>query len=181
LLATRDGLVPSLSLSENARRQAGRPRHGYVPELRGAHCTVGHPATRMKAAKEHRVPLSDAALQVIEAMAKIRVYDNVFPGRNGQFSHAELRQVLIYLGRTDISVHGFRSTLRDWAAETTAYSREIAEMALAHAVGSTTQRAYQRGDLFDKRRQLADAWARFCAQAPAVSAEIVALRRRKAS
>jgi integrase len=121
------------------------------------------PAGRMKAAKEHRVPLSDAALRVLEAMAEIRVDEHVFPGRNGQLSHAALRQVLTYLGRTDISVHGFRSTFRDWAAETTAYPREVAEMALAHSIGSQVEAAYRRGDLFEKRRALMRDWALHCA------------------
>ena len=83
--------------------------------------------------------------------------------------------------RDDLTTHGFRSTFRDWAAERTNFPTEIAELALAHAVGSTTQRAYQRSDQFDKRRQLAEAWAGFCALAPAVPAEIVPLRQRNAS
>ena len=121
------------------------------------------PAERMKAGKEHRVPLSDAALRVLEAMAEIRVDEHVFPGRNGPLSHTALRRVLAALGRTDISVHGFRSTFRDWAAETTAYPREVAEMALAHAIGNQVEAAYRRGDLFEKRRALMRDWALHCA------------------
>jgi integrase len=69
-------------------------------------------------------------------------------------------------GRGDLTVHGFRSTFRDWAAERTNFAREVAEMALAHTVGDKVEAAYRRGDLFHKRRQLAEAWARFCAAPP---------------
>jgi integrase len=120
------------------------------------------PAERMKGGKEHRVPLSDAALRVLETMAEIRVDEYVFPGRGGALGPTALRRVLGYLGRTGITVHGFRSTFRDWAAETTAYPRELAEMALAHAVGSQVEAAYRRGDLFEKRRALMRDWALQC-------------------
>jgi integrase len=80
------------------------------------------------------------------------------------------------MGRSDLTVHGLRSTFRDWAAERTNFPREVAEMALAHAVGDSTERAYQRGDLFDKRRQLMDAWAKFCDRT--LAGEIVPIRGR---
>jgi integrase len=116
------------------------------------------PAERMKGGKEHRVPLSDAAFRVIEAMAVIRVNERVFPGRNGPLGHMAMLRVLASLGRTDVSVHGFRSTFRDWTAETTAYPREVAEMALAHSIGNQAEAAYRRGDLFEKRRALMQDW-----------------------
>jgi integrase len=121
------------------------------------------PAERMKGGKEHRVPLSDEALQVLGVMSDTRVDEYVFPGRNGPLGPMALRRVLASLGRDDISVHGFRSTFRDWAGETTAYPREVAEMALAHAVGSHVEAAYRRGDLFEKRRALMRDWALHCA------------------
>jgi integrase len=71
------------------------------------------------------------------------------------------------MGRDEITVHGFRSAFRDWAAEKTSFQSEVVEMALAHVVGDKVEAAYRRGDLFDKRRQLMDAWAAFCARAPA--------------
>jgi integrase len=120
------------------------------------------PAKRMKAGKEHRVPLSDAALQVLEAVANLRVDEYVFPGRKGPLGGMAMRRVLGAL-RADISVHGFRSTFRDWAAEATAYPREVAEMALAHTVGNQVETAYRRGDLFEKRRALMRDWAQRCA------------------
>jgi integrase len=76
------------------------------------------------------------------------------------------------MGRSDLTVHGFRSTFSDWCAERTAYSSEVREMALAHAVGDKVEAAYRRGDLFAKRRQLAEAWSRFCA-APAIAGDVV--------
>jgi integrase len=85
-----------------------------------------------------------------------------------------LRRVLASLGRAGVSVHGFRSTFRDWAAETTAYPREVAEMALAHSINSEVEAAYRRGDLFEKRRRLMQEWAEYCA-APA-RGEVVAIR-----
>ena len=113
----------------------------------------------MKSGKEHRVPLSEAAFRVIEVTAVIRVNEHVFPGRNGPLGHMAMLRVLASLGRTDVSVHGFRSTFRDWTAETTAYPREVAEMALAHTVGNQAEAAYRRGDLFEKRRALMQDWA----------------------
>ena len=85
-----------------------------------------------------------------------------------------LRRALAALGRVDVSVHGFRSTFRDWAAETTAYPREVAEMALAHSIGSQVEAAYRRGDLFEKRRRMMRDWARYCAS-PTVRGELVAM------
>src|SRR5262249_1533343 len=125
------------------------------------------PASSIKAAREHRVPLSDAAMSVLSAMAEIRVDEHVFPGRGGTLSHMALRRVLASLDRA-VSVHGFRNTFRDWAAEMTAYPREVCEMALAHAVTSQVEAAYRRGDLFQKRRRLMADWAQYCAAPPAI-------------
>jgi integrase len=122
------------------------------------------PAARTKSGREHRVPLSDAAIVVIEQMAAIRHSEHVFPGRlSGRaIGDTTIFDLLRGMGR-DITAHGFRSSFRDWAGEQTNFAREVAEMALAHAVGDAVERAYRRGDLFQKRRQLMDAWARYCA------------------
>ena len=137
----------------------------------------------MKAKKEHRIPLSAPAAAIVKEMAAIRSGDLVFPGaKSGQpMSNMTLLALLRRMRRTDLTVHGFRSTFRDWAAERTNFPAEVAEMALAHAVGDKVEAAYRRGDLFQKRRQLADAWARFCA-APAVgdSRKVVAIREARA-
>jgi len=133
------------------------------------------PAERMKGGREHRVPLSRPALAVLEGMAAIRLSDFVFPGTkpNQRLGDMALLVVLKWT-RSDLTVHGLRSTFSDWCAERTGFSSEVREMALAHAVSDKVEAAYRRGDLFEKRRQLAEAWARFCA-APAIGAEIVPL------
>jgi integrase len=135
------------------------------------------PGERMKAGKEHRVPLSDAAIAVIQHMAAIRRSDYVFPsgGRGGPLRPMAMLMVLRRMGHGDLTVHGFRSSFRDWAAERTAFPAEVAEMALAHAVSNKVEAAYRRGDMFQKRRQLADAWAAFC-DSPAINTDVVPLR-----
>jgi integrase len=133
------------------------------------------PASRMKAGREHRVPLSDAAVAIVEQMAATRLNDYVFPGSAGPLNHKALLRVLTRMGRSDITVHGMRSTFRDWAAERTNYPAEVAEMALAHTVGSAVEQAYRRSDLFERRRRLMDDWARFCHQLPAAG-NVVTIR-----
>jgi integrase len=136
------------------------------------------PAARMKGGREHRVPLSDAALAIVETLREIRQGDFVFPGsRMGRpISNMAMLMLLRRMGRGDLTAHGFRSSFRDWAAERTTFPAEVAEMALAHAVSDKVEAAYRRGDLFLKRRQVSDAWARFCAAAPAPG-RIVPLRQ----
>jgi integrase len=116
------------------------------------------PAGRMKAGKEHRVPLSDRAVEILRALPRKG-------GAGGPFrlSDVALRQLLRRMKRTDITPHGFRSSFRDWASEVAGASREIAEMALAHTVGSQVEAAYRRGDLLAKRRRLMRDWADHCA------------------
>jgi integrase len=126
------------------------------------------PGSRMKAGKEHRVPLSPAALRILEDMQARRESAFVFPGeRRAGLSDMSMLMLLRRMGCESLTVHGFRSSFRDWAAEKTNFPGEVVEMALAHAVGSKVEAAYRRGDLFDKRRKLMDAWASFCAPAPA--------------
>jgi len=132
------------------------------------------PADRMKSGREHRVPLSKAAIKMLRALPRGGPVDLVFPGMRGPLSDMSLTAVL---RRMDVAAtaHGFRSTFRDWVAEYTDYASEVAEMALAHAVGDKVEAAYRRGDLFEKRRQIMDAWAKFC-DMPAGGA-VVPLRR----
>jgi integrase len=136
------------------------------------------PAERMKAGKEHRVPLSDAALAILEGMRKIRQGDHIFPGSKAgrPISNMAMLMLLRRMGRGDLTAHGFRSSFRDWAAERTTFPAEVAEMALAHTVGVKVEAAYRRGDLLQKRRQLAEAWAKFCAVASA-SGQVVPMRK----
>lgn len=119
------------------------------------------PAARMKANKEHRVPLSPAVLGLLDGLPKFSGEDLVFPApRGGPLSDMTLGAVLRRMGM-EVTTHGFRSTFRDWAAEQTNYPREVAEMALAHAIGDKVEAAYRRGDLFKKRRLLMTAWSAF--------------------
>ncbi len=122
------------------------------------------PAIRMKGAREHRVPLSRSAIALLKGLPREGQF--VFPGRkkDTSLSNMALLKVLHQLGRNDLTVHGFRSTFRDWAAEQTNYPRELAEMSLAHAVGDKVELAYRRSDLFEKRRQIMNDWALFSAQ-----------------
>jgi integrase len=129
------------------------------------------PAARMKAGAEHRVALSDAAVAIVEQMPRSGEF--VFPGmKDGK----PLLAVLARMKRADLTMHGFRSTFADWAAEQTAFPTEVAELALAHKVGSKVEQAYRRTDQFQRRRQLADAWARFCALPGAPAGIVVPLR-----
>jgi integrase len=143
------------------------------------------PAARMKMNREHRVPLSDAAMHVLQrvqpwslmAGETLNPAAPLFPGIRPAIplSDSALRAVLIRMGRKKgLTLHGFRSTFATWAAEATMYQYEIREMALAHNVGSAVERAYQRSDLFDRRRRLMSDWGRFCTLPPATG-EVVPL------
>jgi integrase len=141
------------------------------------------PGTRMKAGKEHRVPLCGRALAVLQDLkpsedANDNAKHTVFPGAKASqpLSNMALLKLLRRMKRDDLTTHGFRSTFRDWAAERTGFPNEVVEMALAHALGSKVEAAYRRGDLFDKRRRLMDAWSQFCATAPAKKDNVASLR-----
>jgi integrase len=125
------------------------------------------PARRMKGGREHRVPLASRALAILREMHAHADDGFVFPGsRPGKpFSKMAIPNVLRRMGRDDTTVHGFRSSFRDWAAETTAYPNHVVEQALAHAIGNAVEKAYRRGDLFEKRRRLMQQWATFCTTA----------------
>jgi integrase len=121
-------------------------------------------ADRMKAEKEHRVPLSSAALKVLSGLKETAQSDFIFPGMrlNTSLSNMAFLQLLKRMGRNDLTAHGFRSSFRDWAAERTVYPNEMAEMALAHSVGTKVEAAYRRGDMLDRRRDMMTAWADYC-------------------
>ena len=127
------------------------------------------PATRMKSQVEHRVPLSDRAVAILETLPSEGEY--VFPGarRGKPLAHTALLVLLQGMRGRGLTVHGFRSAFRDWAAEQTAYPHELCEIALAHAVGNKVEAAYRRGDMMEKRRRLMAEWANHCAK-PAVAA-----------
>lgn len=122
------------------------------------------PATRMKAGREHRVPLSKRALKIVKVMHEARDGDFVFPGQKAgkPLSVMALEMVLRRMKIVDATVHGFRSAFRDWSAESTNFTNEVCEAALAHVIENKAEAAYRRGDLFDKRRKLMEAWAVYC-------------------
>jgi integrase len=122
------------------------------------------PAERMKSGREHRVPLSAAAIAVAKRMAH-SMDGYVFSSRSlaTPLSNMALLMTLGRMNFGNITAHGFRSTFRDWAAECTNFPNEVVEMALAHLIEDKTEAAYRRGDLFDKRRSLLNAWAEHCA------------------
>ena len=135
------------------------------------------PAARMKAAREHRVPLSKRALAIVEALAEAKTCDYVFPSPRGRrpLSHVAMAKVMDRLKVEGPTVHGFRSAFRDWCGEATAFPREIAEAALAHVIGDKAEQAYRRGDALEKRRKLMDAWAAYCE--PKAASNVVRLAR----
>jgi integrase len=143
-------------------------------DLDGAVWTV--PVERMKGHREHRVPLSPAALKLLRSLSKGEGY--VFLGRTTTrpLSNMAMLKLLERMGHADLTVHGFRSTFRDWAAERTSFAREVCEMALAHAISDETEAAYRRGDLFDKRRRLMEAWGAFVST-PATGERVLSIKR----
>lgn len=133
------------------------------------------PASRMKSNREHRVPLSDPALAVLQKLKAGSPDDYVFGGRTGgPLSNMALLMLLRRMGHAALTSHGFRSSFRDWAAELTNTQAEVAEAALGHVVGDKVELAYRRGDFFEKRRNLMDAWACFCERE--ASATVIPLR-----
>ena len=141
------------------------------------------PAERMKARGELRVPLTAPAIELLRCIEPLAVDGFIFPGRPHKpgrrlaaqpMNDATLRKLLGKMGRGDLTVHGFRSTFKDWATESTTHRDDVSEAALAHVVGSATRRAYQRGDLFDKRRAIMADWADYLSRPPA---EVITLRR----
>jgi integrase len=133
------------------------------------------PGSRMKSGREHRTPLSSRALDILAALNKGG--DLVFQNGGEQLHRFAMLRAR---GRADLTVHGFRSTFRDWAAERTHFPNHVVEMALAHTIGNAVEAAYRRGDLIEQRRQLMDAWDRFCASSPA-EAQVIPLNISRAT
>lgn len=126
------------------------------------------PATRMKAGKEHSVPLSPQAIELLEAQQKAATGDLVFPSRapGKPVVDSSLMVVIRRMGYPDVTAHGFRSSFRDWAGDETEYPRELAEQALAHAAGDSTEVSYRRGTAIEKRRGLMNDWATYATTPP---------------
>jgi integrase len=137
------------------------------------------PASRMKAGKEHRVPLSPRAVEILKSTQGLRK-EWLFPANKGGSMSGMAMSMLLRRMKVDVTVHGFRSGFRDWSAECTGYAHEVAEMALAHTIENKVERAYRRGDLFDKRRRLMDDWATYCATIPAAGVNVTPIRKAEA-
>jgi integrase len=133
------------------------------------------PESRMKAGREHRIPLSDRTIEILEDIKTAKHGTFIFPGlkRGKPLSNMAMLLLLRRMQRSDLTTHGFRSSFRDWCAERTNFPGEVAELALAHAVGNKVEAAYRRRDMFDKRRRLMDEWASYCASPPTDAADNV--------
>lgn len=136
------------------------------------------PALRMKSNREHRVPLSEGAMAVLAKVTRRTPEDNVFEGRGGGcLSNMALLMLLRRMGHPTLTAHGFRSTFRDWAAERTNFQAEVAEAALGHVVGDKVEAAYRRGDFFEKRRRLMEAWAEFAKDASKPQGALISMSK----
>lgn len=133
------------------------------------------PASRMKAGRDHRVPLSARAVEILQAVKPLGSAW-LFPAIRGGAMSGMAMSMLLRRMQVDVTVHGFRSSFRDWSAECTSYAHEVCEMALAHVIGNKAEAAYRRGDMFDKRRRLTEDWATYCAGEGMEGATITAIR-----
>ncbi|MBX5147179.1 tyrosine-type recombinase/integrase [Rhizobium lentis] len=136
------------------------------------------PPERMKGGREHRIPLSEAAIALLKALPRVKGNPYVFPGAHEGKHLSNMAMLELVRGMrpgAGLTVHGFRSTFRDWAAEQTAYPNEMVEMALAHIVSDKTEAAYRRGDMLDRRRRLMKDWADYCSK-QSLTGDVVSLR-----
>jgi integrase len=171
-LRSKDGLAArALEFVILTAARTGEVLGARWAEIDLQNCLWVVPAERMKAGREHRVPLSEAAMALLAALK--REGDRVFP-----VSNMAMNMLLRRMGKSGLTVHGFRSTFSDWCAEQTSFPSEVREMALAHVVGDKVEAAYRRGDLFEKRRQLAEAWARYCDDEEPAESKVVRLAGR---
>lgn len=182
-LRARDGLgARALEFLILCAARSGEVREAVWREIDLENLVWTVPAARMKAGREHRVPLGNRALAILDAMKPVAAGDDllVFPGskRGKPLSDMSLTAVLRRMERGDLTAHGFRSSFRDWCGEATNFPREVAEAALAHVIGDKAEQAYRRGDALEKRRALMEAWAAWCE--PSDGSNIVPLRGRKA-
>jgi len=141
------------------------------------------PAERMKARREHRVPLSTCALAILQEMKALRRDGDsnayVFPGKGDQpLSSMAFLMLLRRMGRTDLTPHGCRASFRTWCDEQTSYPHHVTEQALGHAISNAVEKAYRRGDMFEQRRRLMDAWGTFCTSDPVEHGKVVPMQRR---
>jgi integrase len=175
-LRTRVGVAPrALEFTILTACRTGEVLGTTWDEIDGDTWTI--PASRTKTNTAHRVPLSPRATEILEALP--REGDFIFIGARAHrpLNRHAMKELLELMG-LPFTVHGFRSTFRDWASESTGYEHAVCEAALAHSIPGTVERAYRRGDLFDKRKRLMSEWASFCGQRPrAAAGDVVPLRK----
>jgi integrase len=164
-LGARQGIAPrALEFLILTAARAGEVIGATWDEIDSAAATWTIPAERMKAQREHKVPLSEAALALLKVLPREDGNPHVFIGlRRPMLSHGAMMAVLERMGRSDTTIHGFRSSFRTWAAERTNFPPEIPELALAHSVNTAIEKAYKRTTLFDHRARLMQQWATYCA------------------
>lgn len=180
-LRDREGLAArALEFALLTAARSGEVRGAQWGEIDIARAVWTIPAERMKAKREHRVPLSATALDLLRSLPRMAGTDLVFPGqRGGPLSDMSLSAVMKRMEMEAVP-HGLRSTFRDWAGERTSYPRDLCEQALAHVIESKAEAAYRRGDALEKRRGLMEAWAKFLQTPPAVGAAVVSIVARAA-
>jgi integrase len=179
-LAEREGVAArALEFTIMTAARTGEAIGAQWPEIDLKTKVWTVPAGRIKGGREHRVPLADRAVEILRRLPREDGNPFVFigPGASGM-SNMAMAAVLKRMARDDITVHGFRSTFRDWAAECTACPNHVVEMALAHVIGDKVEAAYRRGDLFAKRTRLMADWSRYCTR-PAPAGEVVPMRARR--
>ena len=133
------------------------------------------PPDRMKAGREHPVPLSERAAAILRKLAETRTGDFVFPGQRKHKSLPAMNRTLQRMTADTVTVHGFRSSFRDWAGNETSYPRDLIETALAQVIGDKAEQAYRRSDALEKRRKLMEAWASYCE--PKANSNVLHLRK----
>jgi integrase len=179
-LRTQKGIAAkALEFGILTAARSGEVRMATWTEIDIATATWTVPGSKMKAGVEHRVPLAGAVVELLRQMPRIEGCDLVFPGlKNKPLSDMSLTAVLRRMKRDDITVHGMRSTFRDWCAESSAnsFGREAAEHALAHSLPDRVEAAYRRGDQFERRIGLMQAWADYCATTSATAATVTPIR-----
>lgn len=162
LIETRDSIsATALAFTILTAKRSGEIRGLTKDELNLDLSRWDIPKERMKSDKPHREPLAQQSIALLKSLPNFEGTSLIFPGENGMMSDMTLTSCLRKM-RLGVTVHGFRSTFRQWAAEQTSYSREVCELALAHTVGSQVEAAYQRSDLLEKRAALMREWANYC-------------------
>ena len=178
-LKKREGMgARALELIVLTACRSGEARLATSDEIDFEAKTWTIPAERTKTHKEHKVPLVDDAITLLKGLPRFQGSPYIFTApRGGPLSDMSISAVCKRM-KVDVVPHGFRSTFRDWAAENTNYPREVAEQALGHAISNAVEAAYRRGDLFNKRRSMMEAWARYCNKSQDTRATVTPIRRR---